>query len=219
MKNEKYVTRESVVKSVNTVLRGTLLMVFLLLVSVQMKGQALIETVDGKVFFGEVTKQDNGKVSFEQNDRIVQKELSEIRVIESAEEGVIYKQDEKLAKVDPAYEGLPYAKGNCVYVPYASPRIVVRWGSQTLCEKLIKDGFWKIVGCEEEAHCIFEYVFDGDGRDKAYLLVKDRKGNVIWKSGKVGARDWVPRDAGKESGAALYKKQIKKLKRMAEGQE
>lgn len=219
MNTEMYATRGSVLKSGNCVLRSCFFVVILLLASVRMQGQALIETVDGKLFFGDITFRNDEKISFEQNNRIIQKKLSDIRVIETEEGGVEYLQEDKLAKVDPNVKGLACAKGNCVYIPYSSPRIVVRWGSRTLCERLMEDGFWKIVGCEEEAHCIFEYVFDDDGRDKAYLLVKDRKGNVLWKSGKVGASDWVPRDAGKESGAALYKKQIKKLKRLVEQQQ
>jgi hypothetical protein len=80
-------------------------------------------------------------------------------------------------------------------------------------ELLINDGYWNIVDCELEAHCILEYVFvDDDGRDYAYLRIKDRSGKVITTSPTVSASDWIPSHAGQESARKLYEKHIKKLK-------
>ena len=138
----------------------------------------------------------------------------EVKLIEFLERGIVIYNKEYVQNIDISdYKGLLYFKGNSIYIPFASNKVVQREGSIQLRRLLVDDGFWKIVDCPQEAHCIMEYVFDESGLDKAYLRIKDRSGNIIYTSPKVRAADFVPSHAGQESATKLYEKYIKELQK------
>ncbi len=177
--------------------------------------QTYIELNNGEAFWGDLEKNDDGSYSCEKEDRIIKFQQSQIKLIETEEGGVEIFAKDKIVEINTDnYSGLLYAKGNNIYVPYSSTKIIIRSGSKTIRELLTDDGYWNIVGCPEEAHCIIWYAIDYSGSDKAYLKVCDKSGKELWTSKKVSARDFIPHHAGEESAEKLYKKEIKKLKQL-----
>ena len=186
---------------------------------INLNAQDYIKTVDGQGFFAKIVSDEENKIIYESNKTKFTILKKEIVLIEYSERGLIIYNKEFIQEIDIPRDSnaLLYAKGNCVYIPFSSNRVVQRAGSKQLRQLLAEDGFWKIVDCEQEAHCIIEYVFDDKGKDKAYLRIKDREGAILYISPKVGATDWIPTHAGQESAIKLFEKYVKKLKKQIEG--
>ncbi|MDR3118563.1 MAG: hypothetical protein LBU44_03985 [Mediterranea sp.] len=182
-----------------------------------MNGQSFVGLMDGRSFYGDIESENEKEMTIEIDRRIVKIPKENIALIESEEGGVdiLRKEGIKEVNVD-NYTGLLYAKGNCIYIPYSSTKIVFRVGSRVLRQLLARDGYWKVVRCNEEAHCIFEYVFDDSRADKAFIRIRDREGNVLLETQTVPAADFIPHHAGEESAQRLYNKEIPKLKKMIE---
>lgn len=174
------------------------------------------KTIDGKRFFGNIERETDTyfMVELEGEHRVIRIEKADLLLMEHEELGLEVYRPDLLRPVDISTAKSPfYAAGNKIYVPMNSTKIAQRSGAGTLKMLLVKDISWNIVDTEEEAHYIMKYVFDDSGRDSAYLIVEDRDGNQIYKSGKVSARDWSPWDAGEESAEDLYKKMTKQIKK------
>ena len=193
------------------------LTVALMMVAMSSYSQGVIFTVDGKMFWVN-EKIDNfanlEDVSVEDGRRIIRIPISDIVSIEYMEQGLKILQPYKLKKVEPvAFDNnidAFLASGKRVYIPLSSGIIQQRWGAKKLIELVNETDYWKIVGCEDEADFIMEYVFDDKGKDHAYLLFSDRLGKKILSSFSVGATDFVPVHAGEESAEKLFKGYIKK---------
>ena len=175
--------------------------------------QGFVYTTDGKMYFSESKDWGSDIINVSVGDYTKQIPKSDIVLIEHMENGITFFQKEKLHPVEPkAYDG-DYesflAKGRKVYVPVASTTITVRCGAKRLRELLVADGYWKVVGCPEEADFIMTYKFSEEGRDHAYLLIYDRMDEAILKSPKVSAKDFIPAHAGIESAEKLFKRYIK----------
>ena len=184
-----------------------------------MNAQDYVKPINGKGFFAKIIEQSEDDIVYESQKIRFNIPKKDIAFIEYLEMGIIYYNKESIQKLDIAnYSGLLYAKGNRIYIPFASKTVAQRAGALKLRELLSNDGFWKIVDCEEEAHCIMEYIFDESGKDRAYLAIKDRNGNILYKSAKVSASDWVPSHAGQESATSLYKRHISTLKKSLNNQ-
>lgn len=178
--------------------------------------QAFVYTVDGKMYFTEAKDFNKDRITVEIGQDITKLiPKSEIVLIEFLEdEGMDILQKDKIVHVDPPkYNGdlqSFIAKGKRVYIPVSSTKVANRWGGKILRELLINDGYWKLVGCEEEADFILRYSFSDKGHDNARLIIYDRMDNVIAKSPSVDASYlWASR-AGVKSGEKLYKRYIKK---------
>ena len=178
--------------------------------------QTIIRTVDGKNYWTETKSEEfvgAEDISVYVGRRVLLIPMSDIMLYEDLEKGLKILQPNKLQKVDPvAFNGkrLSFmAKGKRVYIPLASNSTQQRWGARRLQELITENGYWQIVGCEEEADFIMEYIFDDKGKDHAYIIISDRFGRAILKTESVGATDWVPAHAGRESAEKL----LKKLKR------
>ena len=190
-----------------------LLLIFCSIVST-MNAQDYIKPVDGKGFFTKVTMQSEDFIIYESQRTQFKVPRKDIVLVEYQEMGLIFYNKEHIQKLDLTnYEGLLFSKGNRIYIPFSSTKVAQRVGSMKLRELLSKDGYWEIVDCEEEAHCIMEYVFSESGRDHAYFIIKDRSGNVLYISPRVSASDWIPSHAGTKSANSLYKSHISKLKK------
>ena len=101
-------------------------------------------------------------------------------------------------------------QGKKIYIPMASFTVQQRYGAKKLRELLMEDGYWTIVGCEDEVDFILEYVFDDRGKDHAYLLFSDRFHKEIMYSHSVSADWFVPTRTAEESAEELYEKHIVK---------
>ena len=175
-------------------------------------GQGFVYTTGGKMFYTESKDWNQDIINVNAGGYTKQIPKSDIVLIEHMEDGITFFQKDKLHPVEPkAYDG-DYASflapGRKVYVPVASTTIAVRWGAKRLRELLIADGYWKMVGCAEEADFILTYKFSEEGRDHAYLLIYDRMDEEILKSPKVNAKDFIPAHAGIESAEKLFKRYI-----------
>lgn len=173
--------------------------------------QDYIKPINGRGFFGTVINESNGFIKYISNRSSFQIPKEEIILIEYIERGVVVYNKEYIKPLNVSnYSGLLYARGNNVYVPLASRVLHQRSGAIALKELLMGDNFWNIVDCEEEAHCIIEYVFDSSGRDTAYIQIKDRNGSVLYTSSKVRCKGLVPTRAAAESAKKLFDNIIKK---------
>lgn len=193
-----------------TIMKKLLLLIVSVLCGSTLYAQGFIYTTDGKMYFTEVKNLDKDFVNVNIGDynKLIPK--SEIVLVEYMEDGIEIFQKEKIDSIEPhAFDG-NYAKflaqGQKVYVPVASTTIAVRWGAKRLRELLLAEGYWKLVGCAEEADFILTYKFNEDGRDHAYLFIYDRNDEAILQSPRVGAKDFVPAHAGEESAEKLYKR-------------
>lgn len=190
--------------------------IILTMVSVSVYSQGFMRTVDGKNYWTE-TKISDFKIledlSVSDGRRVFRIQKSDILLVEFMEDGLVILQPDKVKKVPPvAFEddfNSLMAKGKKVYVPLASSIVAQRSGAKRLREMLEELNFWEVVGCEEEADFILEYVYDDKGSDHAYLLFSDREGNGILISHAVSASDWIPSHAGQESAEKLFKRLIK----------
>ncbi len=190
-----------------------LILIFTIIFTNSLSAQTYFELKDGQAFFADIKSMNNDNYVCEKEDRIIQIPKSEIKLIETEEDGVRIFLNDLVKEIKPENSGeILYRRGNNVYVPYSSTRIIIRSGSKKFRELLMTDGFWNIVGTREEAHCIFQYYIDYSGRDKAYFKIIDKQGKELWKSSKVSARDLIPHHAGEESAERLYKSDIRKLK-------
>lgn len=190
---------------------------FLMFFSVSTFCEDFIRTVDGKNYWVNLNAskiEDIDEIPIEEGRRIIRISKSDILLIEFMEEGLKILQPEKLHKVDPAIfnDDLDsfLAKGKRVYVPLASSSVQQRWGAKRLRELIMEDKYWQVVGCEDEADFILEYVFDDKGSDHAYLLFSDRRGTNIMSTQSLSASDWVPVHAGEESAEKLYKRAVRR---------
>lgn len=174
-------------------------------------GQDIVYTADGKVYITDL-KTNNIK-SLEHfaaivNERTLRVSTADVVLVEYEESGEEILQPDKLNKVPAvAFEDNLVsfmARGKKVFVPYSSPHIQQRSGSLALRKLIENSGYYKVVRCEDEADFVLQYVFSDEGRDHAYLMVTDRMGNRIMRTTKVSARDFNPRDAGKESADELF---------------
>ncbi len=116
---------------------------------------------------------------------------------------------QKTAKEDP---NKLIQKGNSVYIPFSSTKVVTRSGGIRLRKMVQELGYWNVVGCDKEAHFILEFVYDERGKDKAYIILKTRDNIIFYKSKKVSAKDFIPSHAGQESAEKLFRKLKRKLK-------
>lgn len=191
--------------------------IWVLLLSTQLAySQAFVYTVDGMMYFTEAENLNKDRISVE-IDRNVTKSIpkSDIVLIEYLEDdGMDILQKDKIVAVEPVkYNGdlqSFIAKGKKVYIPVSSTSVANRWGGKILRELLLKDGYWKLVGCEDEADFILRYIYSDEGRDHAVLVIYDRMDNVVAKSPKEGASYMWASRAGEKSGEKLYKKYIQK---------
>ena len=187
------------------------------MVAVTSYSQGIIFTVEGKMYWVN-EKTDNianlEEVCVEDGRRILRIPISDIVSIEYMEQGLKILQPDKLKKVEPvAFDNdldAFLASGKRVYIPLSSGIMQQRWGAKKIIELVSETDYWKVVGCEDEADFIMEYVFDDSGKDHAFLLFSDRLGNKVLSSFIVGASDFVPVHAGEESAEKLYKTYIKK---------
>lgn len=197
---------------------------------VQAQDFDFVRTVDGKNYWANVRIEkfdDVEDISVQDGRRMLRIPVSDVLLIEYLGSGLKILQPDKIKKVPP----VPFdrdlesflKRGKKVYIPLASNINQQRWGSKKLRELLMEDNYWEIVGCEDEADFILEYVFDDKGADHAYLMVSDRNGKHVLSTSNVGARDFSPVWAGEESGEKLHKKVMTKCimegKTHEEGQE
>lgn len=188
-----------------------LTVLFVVITLFGISAQDYIKPINGKGFYADVTDARGDSIRYKSNRAKFSISKSDVVLVEYLEIGVVVYNKQYINSLDLTnYSGLLYAKGNKVYVPFSSDKMAQRHGSLKLRSLLKEDGFWNVVDCEEEAHCIIEYVFDDSGKDHAYIRVKDRKGVVIYESSSVRAKDFIPYHAGEESATKLYNKIIKK---------
>lgn len=174
------------------------------------------KTVDGKRYFGDIKEETASffMVEIENEDIIIKLNKDDLILVEREEEGLEIFKPEYIKKIDADTAVSPfYAKGNAIYIPMSSNKIVKRTGAGTLKMLMVNDAYWNIVDTEDEAHYIMKYVFDDRGPDKAYLLVTDKQGRNVYMSKKVSATDLVPWHAGEESATKLYKGMMKSIKK------
>lgn len=185
---------------------------------VTMTAQDFVRTIDGKNYWADL-KTDNidglEEIAVQDGRRLVRIPVSSVLLIEYMESGLKVLQPDKLQKIPPVafnddLESF-LGKGKHVYIPFANTVLAQRSGAKHLRELIAESGYWEIVGCDEEADFILEYVFDDKGKDHAYFIISDRMGNNILSAPKVGASDWIPEDAGKESADKMYKRHIKNI--------
>lgn len=174
--------------------------------------QVFVRTLDGKNYwsklnFEKIEKEDY--ISVNDGRRILRISKSDILLIEDMEEGLEILQPDKVNKVKPEAfnDNLAafFAANKKVYIPLASNAMQQRWGAKRLRELVEENYFWQLVGCEEEADLIMEYVFDDRGSDHAYLLFSDRNGTKVLSTSNVSASDFIAVHAGEESAEELFK--------------
>lgn len=197
-------------------IRLVLLLLLAIITSSDIHSQIFMKFENGKSAFVNVKYENDKEYRIEQEDRIISIPKDKVILIETEEEGVIIFKEDKISCIKDwdMTEGPLFKKGNMIYIPYSSTKIVTRVGSRYLREYLMRDGFWNIVSCVDEAHCIFEYVFDDTGRDSAYIRIKTRNGDILYESEKVSAKDFIPHHAGEESATRLYNRIIPKIKKL-----
>lgn len=182
------------------------------MLSTLMYSQTFIRTVEGENYWSESNLDQimtMDEVPANKNRRIIRIKKSDIVLLEDMEAGLKILQPDKIKKIEPKafnddLESF-LAKGKRVYIPLANSITQQRWGARKLRELFDEYDYWQLVGCEDEADFILEYVFDENGRDKANILVSDRFGKGILYTTQIFANDWVPADAGKESAEKLFK--------------
>lgn len=177
--------------------------------------QGFVYTTDGKMYFTEAKSMDQDAISVVDGDYYKRIQKSDIVLIEYMEGGIEYVQPDKIQQTEAkAFDG-DYdsflAKDRKVYVPLSNTIIQNRWGAKRLRELLVADGYWKVVGCPEEADFILVYKFNESGSDHANLFINDRNNELIMETSNVGASDWVPTHAGIESAEKLHKYMIMDL--------
>lgn len=185
-----------------------------LFVSIYVSGKDhYIKLVNGDGFCVEKIILQKDVVVYENDNAEIEIPKEQVKLIEYAHGSVVIYNNDAINHIEitgsePASSLI--SKGRCCYIPIAASKIAQRRGALKLKELVSESNYWKMVDCKEEAHFILKYVFDDSGSDKAYLIMTRRNGDVIYKSKSVGARDWVPSDAGEESAEGLYKKVLKK---------
>ena len=183
-----------------------------LFLSVETYCQGFVRTVDGKNYWSDVKFDkidDHDDIAVKDGRRIIRIPKSEILLLEYMEEGLSILQPDKLNKVEP----VPFnddiasfmAEGKRVYIPLASSIIQQRWAAKRLRELMIENAYWQVVGCEEEADFIMEYVFDDTGSDHAYLLFTDRNGTKFLSTSNFSVSDLIPMNAGEKSAEKIFK--------------
>jgi len=179
-----------------------------------LSAQSFIKQTDGKYFEGEIKSQNDSAVVIkgkDMGDFSINKR--DIAFIEFQESGLLYFNKSGIKEIKGSGETV---RGSSAFVPISSDNIAERYGKRKMKELLKKEGFWKVADCDLEADFIINYVFDDKGRDHAYFEIKARDGSLIFRSSSVGARDFVPGDAGEESAQKLYKKYIVKYQKKTE---
>lgn len=109
------------------------------------------------------------------------------------------------------YKGCLLAKDNNVYVTSGSVDYE-RSGAGEIMRRLRMDKFWNIVPEARYAHFIIEYHVNTEGRDKAYIIIKDGNGNNLvndFPGSKTGSSESVSEN--KEVAYHIYKKALRKL--------
>jgi hypothetical protein len=167
--------------------------------------QDLIKPISGKSFFTEIKSVEKGIVTYQNGPRIETMPLSEVALIEYSETGVEYFNKSSLNTIDPKDIVEPvYKKGNKVYIPFSSHSVQQRSGALHFRELITKDGLWEVVDCEEEAHFILEFYYDGEGRDSGTFRLKDRNGNIFFRSDMVIERISDPVRQGEKMAESLF---------------
>lgn len=87
------------------------------------------------------------------------------------------KSDVKATDLD-NYKGFLMEIGNNVYVT-GGDKIFEQAGVQEIAKQIIIDGYWNLVDDISQAHFVVDYRVNLDGRDKAYILLKNQKGDII----------------------------------------
>ena len=197
---------------INHMKRILLALLCLFLIS-EVNAQDFVKTIDGQMFWANINPKTINEIDaivVEKGRRNIRIPKSDIVLIEFMEDGLLILQKDKLELVEPVgFKGdieVFFSAKKKVYVPLASSSTQQRWGAKRLRELIMEDNYWKVVGCEQEADFVLEYIFDDNGSDHAYLEVTDRLGNLVASSYSVSASDWVPVHAGEESAEKLYKK-------------
>jgi hypothetical protein len=177
-----------------------------------MYSQTFIRTIDGKNYWSEKSLNaliGEDEIPVNNGRNIIRIQKSIILLMEDMEAGLKIIQPDKINKVEPlAFDGdleAFLAKGKRIYIPLASSITQQRWGARKLRELFDESDYWQLVGCEDEADFILEYIFDDEGKDKAYILVSDRMGKNVLYTSHIFASDWVPAHAGIESAEKLFK--------------
>jgi len=193
-------------------LRSGLILLFSMLTLNAFGQYDFIQTVDGNQYWLDIETEDFDEIAVPDGRRTRRIPKSDIVLIEYMEDGLKILQKDKLKKVEPvAFSDNVeefVKQGKRVYIPLASFIIQQRYGARKLRDLLMEDGYWKVVGCEEEADFILEYVFDDKGKDHASLLFSDRFGYKFMFSKSVDADWFVPTRTGEESAEELYEKYI-----------
>ena len=176
--------------------------------------KGFIYTVDGNMYYTEGMNLRSDHISAQHGDSQLMIPLSDIVLFEALEvNGIVYLQKDKIKKVNPTnYDGnlsTFVLQGKKVYIPICSPSVEEHWASKRLRELLLIDGYWKVVGCEEEADFILKYKFEDKGPDHSYLMIFDRMGQEVARSSNVGASYLWPTRVGDKTAESLYKKRIK----------
>ena len=183
--------------------------------SIGAHGQCLIQTVDGGCYWtdtpitGMMTE-----VTVEFANQKILIPTNEIAVVVDMTDGIDIRKPNSLTTVEAiAYNGQIdefLASGKRVFVPITSYIVEQRWGARRLAELLMRDGYWRLVTTPEQADFILEYQYTEQGLDKAFLKFSDRYGHSVILSNSIGARNYNPKEAGKESAELLYNKYIVK---------
>ena len=186
--------------------------ILLMLLPMLASAQTFIRTVDKNNYWSESSLDQilaMDEIPVNDSRRIIRIKKSDIVLLEDMEAGLKILQPDKINKIEPRAfnDNLEsfLAKGKRVYIPLASSITQQRWGARQLRELFEESDYWELVGCEDEADFILEYVFEEKGRDKANIVVTDRMGRGILYTTQLSANDWVPADAGKESAEKLFK--------------
>jgi len=152
-------------------LRSGLILLFSMLTLNAFGQYDFIQTVDGNQYWLDIETEDFDEIAVPDGRRTRRIPKSDIVLIEYMEDGLKILQKDKLKKVEPvAFSDNVeefVKQGKRVYIPLASFIIQQRYGARKLRDLLMEDGYWKVVGCEEEADFILEYVFDDKGKDHA----------------------------------------------------
>lgn len=178
-----------------------------------MYSQTFIRTIDGKNYWSEKSLNaliGEDEIPVNKGRNIIRIQKSNILLMEDLEAGLKIIQPDKINKVKPlAFDGnleAFLAKGKRIYIPLASSITQQRWGARKLRELFDESDYWQLVGCEDEADFILDYVFNDQGKDHAVIVITDRVGKGVISTSQLYANDWVPAHAGIESAEKLYKR-------------
>lgn len=117
------------------------------------------------------------------------------------------------------YKSCLLDEGNCVYVT-SGPANYEQSGADELKKQITMDGFWTVVPEPQYAHFIIEYHVDTDGRDKAYVVIKDANGGrkvSKFSGNKAGSSE--SESENKEVAESIYMKSLRKLQKKVSGRE